>query len=160
MIIRHTSIVLLLALAACGGAADGAAGGAAGGHDGRAATDAGSDPGASGLRTGRWRAAVTNGFKGDSLFFTVAPDGKRVTDVEFRGYWRCREGGTKLMDTGHPPGEFPITGDSVSGEQRAPYLLWTLRGRFAGRDSATGTFRTEYHTECDTYKLIWVGEPA
>jgi hypothetical protein len=155
--IRRAGLLLLLTLAACGGGEPKA--GTDGSAD-QAGTDAGSDPGASGLRTGRWRAAVTNGFKGDSLFFTVAPDGRRVTDVEFKGYWRCREGGTKLMDTGHPPGDFPITGDSVSGEQRAPYLLWTLQGRFVGRDSATGTFRTEYHTECDTYKLTWVGEPA
>jgi hypothetical protein len=46
----------------------------------------------------------------------------------------------------------------VSGVQKAPYLRWTLAARFTGA-AATGTFRAEYHTECDTYKLQWTAHP-
>jgi hypothetical protein len=103
------------------------------------------------------------GFQGDSIYFTLA--GGEVSDVEFRGYWRCasstssfRE--TTRMDVGHVPGSFAVAADGSFGEERRePYLLWTVAGRFAGPDRASGTIRVEYATDCDTHVLNWTAAP-
>jgi hypothetical protein len=114
-------------------------------------------------RAGRWAGVAEGGYKGDSVLFTVSPDGREVTDVEFRGHWRCGPSPSsrtiKRMDVGHVPGAFAIApAGSFGEEKREPYLLWTLAGQFAG-DSASGTIRIEYDTECDTYKLAWTAAP-
>jgi hypothetical protein len=84
----------------------------------------------------------------------VSADGSKVTDVVFSGNWRC-DGSTKIMDTGHVPGEFAISGGAFSEVQHEPYLAWTFAGQFSSATEAAGTFRAEYDTECDTYKLQW-----
>ena len=106
-------------------------------------------------RPGKWVAVVTNGFKGDTLFFSVSPDRKRVTDVTLKGHWRCRSNGTQRVDVGSPPGAYALTGDSVAGVQKEPYLRWEMTAKFASERAATGTFRVMYDTDCDTYALKW-----
>lgn len=116
-------------------------------------------------KAGRWTGPVTGGFQGDEIAFTVSDDGSRITDVVFSGHWRCRDGGstfssTKTMDVGHVPGEFTVGGDGTfGGEQREPYLLWTVTGRPDGSGGGHGTIRIEYDTECDTYALEWAARP-
>ena len=122
-------------------------------------------PTSAGPRPGRWAGAASDGFRGDSVLFTVSPDG-RVQDVEFRGHWRCASATssfkeTKRMDVGHVPGTFEVGPDGTfSGEKKEPYLLWTLAGRFAGPSQASGTIRIEYATDCDTHRLSWTAAPV
>lgn len=107
---------------------------------------------------------VTEGFKGDSIQFTVSPQGV-VSDVVFSGHWRCSSSTSssrtiQRMDVGHVPGTFAIgEGGAFSGEQKEPYLLWTVSGRFTSPSAASGTIRVEYHTECDTHRLNWTAAP-
>jgi hypothetical protein len=116
-------------------------------------------------KAGRWTGPVTGGFQGDEISFTVSDDGARISDVVFTGHWRCRDGGssfssTKTMDVGHVPGEFSVAADGTfGGEQREPYLLWTVTGQPDGSGGGQGTIRIEYDTECDTYKLDWTARP-
>ncbi|HWK89063.1 MAG TPA: hypothetical protein VNP72_03685, partial [Longimicrobium sp.] len=115
---------------------------------------------ASTVRAGRWAGTAANGYKGDSILFTVSGDGRTVSDVEFRGHWRCA-GSIKRMDVGHVPGTFTVSTAGAFGEEkREPYLLWTVAGQFSGADAASGTLRIEYETECDTHKLEWSAAPA
>jgi hypothetical protein len=116
-----------------------------------------------GPRAGRWTGVAEGGYKGDSILFTVAKGGREVSDVEFRGHWRCGPSPSsrriKRMDVGHVPGTFTVAPAGDFGEEkREPYLLWTVSGQFAG-DSASGTVRIEYDTECDTHKLTWRAVP-
>ncbi|HEU0015441.1 MAG TPA: hypothetical protein VFQ45_17255 [Longimicrobium sp.] len=159
MPLRRTAVaVLLCATAACGeDSAESSASASAATPDaapGDAATNA------SIVRAGRWVGEAANGFKGDSILFTVSGDGRTVSDVEFRGHWRC-EGYTKRVDVGHVPGAFTVAADGAFSEaRREPYLLWTVDGKFTGADAASGTLRIEYDTECDTHELEWTAAPA
>lgn len=120
---------------------------------------------APGPQPGRWAGVVTEGFKGDSIQFTVSPAGV-VSDVVLSGHWRCSSSTSssrtiQRMDVGHVPGTFAIGEDGTfSGEQREPYLLWTVSGQFTSPSAASGTIRVEYHTECDTHRLNWTAVPV
>lgn len=155
--------VLSLLLAGCDAAAEGTPPGAAP-SDGAAAAPRATAAAKSGPRPGRWAGEVTEGFKGDSIRFTVSRDGV-VSDVVLSGHWRCASSTSssrtvQRMDVGHVPGTFAVGGDGAfSGEQREPYLLWTVSGRFAGPAAAEGTIRVEYATECDTHRLSWTATP-
>lgn len=124
------------------------------------AATGGATPAAAGTRpqAGMWEATVSNGFKGDKLTFRVAADGATIQDVVFTGNWRC-SGSTKIMDVPHVPGTFAVTAGAFSEVKREPYLAWTFEGRFNSATEATGSFRTEYDTDCDTYKLNWTARP-
>lgn len=114
---------------------------------------------------GRWAGVVTEGFKGDSIQFTVSPAGE-VSDMVLSGHWRCSSTTSssrviQRMDVGHVPGTFTIgEGRMFSGEQKEPYLLWTVSGQFLSPSAASGTIRVEYHTECDTHRLNWTAVPV
>ncbi|MNS47436.1 hypothetical protein D3C72_799640 [compost metagenome] len=125
-----------------------------------APANAGTTPAATGsrLQPGMWEATVANGFKGDKITFRVAADGVTIQDVVFTGNWRC-SGSTKIMDVPHVPGSFTVTAGAFSEVKREPYLAWTFEGRFTSATEATGTFRSEYDTDCDTYKLNWTARP-
>lgn len=119
---------------------------------------------ASNPQPGRWAGVVTEGFKGDSIRFTVSATGE-VSDMVLSGHWRCSSATSSTrviqrMDVGHVPGTFGIgEGRTFAGEQKEPYLLWTVSGHFASPTSASGTIRVEYHTECDTHRLNWTATP-
>lgn len=123
------------------------------------------EPAASGRpQAGRWAGVVTEGYKGDSIQFTVAADGT-VSDVALSGHWRCGPTPSsrtiKRIDVGHVPGTFAVGADGAFAEEKKePYLLWTVNGRFAGPAQASGTIRVEYDTECDTHRLSWTAAPV
>jgi hypothetical protein len=113
---------------------------------------------------GRWAGVATEGYKGDSIQFTVVADGT-VRDVVLSGHWRCGPTPSsrtiERIDVGHVPGTFSVGADGAfGGEKREPYLLWTVNGRFTGPAQASGTLRVEYHTECDTQRPSWTAAPV
>lgn len=120
---------------------------------------------AAGPQPGRWAGAVTEGYDADSIHFTVSPAGV-VSDVVFSGHWRCASSTSsfrtiKPMDVGHVPGTFQVAENGAfGGEQKEPYLLWTVSGQFTGASAASGNVRVEYATECDTHRLSWTAAPV
>ncbi len=117
-------------------------------------------------QSGLWKARITN-IEGrqDTMTFRVSANGGQIEDVVFEGYWRCddpsssfKKGLLKKVDVNSPPGTFSITNGAFSDIKKEPYLAWTFEGVFTGATTARGTFRIEYATECDTYKLEWTAE--
>lgn len=110
-------------------------------------------------RSRHFAGAFSNGMKGDSIFFDVSADGKKIEHLTFKGYWRCS--GKLEQTTVGPDGAFDIRNNKVSGHITEPpgggSTAWrfeldaNLQGNTAG-----GTFRMNINNlGCDTYKLNW-----
>ena len=111
-----------------------------------------------------WTGTISNGMKGDKISFDVAPDGKTVSNLTFRGYWRCAgkmeqlAAGSKqtfVLQNGQANGvvvDAPTDGTSAR------------RYAFVGTVSSTeaqGTLRLSSNgLSCDTYDLQWTAAPA
>ncbi|HXG82458.1 MAG TPA: tetratricopeptide repeat protein [Pyrinomonadaceae bacterium] len=117
-------------------------------------------------QAGLWRAKITN-IEGrqDTMTFRVSANGGQIEDVVFDGYWRCddalssfKKGLLKKVDVNSSPGTFAVANGKFSDVKKAPYIAWTFEGVFTGATTAKGSFRVEYSTECDTYKLEWTAE--
>ncbi len=110
--------------------------------------------------TGRhFRGAFSNGMKGDSIYFDISADGKKLENLTFKGYWRCSG---KLESTiAGPEGAFAITGGMVTGHISEPPNGGSTAWRFdleadIKNKNASGTFRMNINNlGCDTYKLKW-----
>ncbi len=107
----------------------------------------------------KFRGTFSNGMKGDSIFFNISQDGKRLENLTFKGYWRCN-GRLESMLAG-PDGSFPIENNRVSGNITEPpdggSTAWwfELEADLKG-SSASGNFRMAINNMgCDTYKLKW-----
>jgi hypothetical protein len=118
-------------------------------------------------QSGLWRAKITNVEREETITFRVSANGKQIEDVVFDGFWRCddamssfKKGLLKKVDVNTPPGVFAISNGAFSDIKKEPYLAWTFEGAFTGGTTARGTFRIEYSTECDTYKLEWTATRA
>jgi hypothetical protein len=103
--------------------------------------------------------SISNGMKGDSISFDVSADGKKLTNLTFKGYWRCS--GKLESTTAGPEGSFEIVNGQVGGYISEPpnggATAWRfdLEAMIAGTQ-ASGTFRMNINNlGCDTYKLKW-----
>ena len=103
--------------------------------------------------------AISNGMKGDSIFFDVSADGTKLENLTFKGYWRCD--GTLEQTTVGPDGDFQITNGKVEGHISEPpnggATAWRFEVNGEIKESkASGTFRMNINAlSCDTYKLEW-----
>ena len=109
--------------------------------------------------SGKWRGTVTNGYKGDSIHFVVSPDGKQITELTFKGYWRCS--GTLEQTEVGPEQSIPIVNGKADGVIVDPpdggSTAWRFEfhGTFK-ENQASGTFRMNISAlACDTYQLQW-----
>ncbi|KEF33351.1 MULTISPECIES: hypothetical protein [Deinococcus] len=112
-------------------------------------------------RPGTYTGDLTGDFKGTSISFQVAADGRTITNVRMTGYWRCRDAlsssGAKLNarligELGEMPGNVPVQAGTFSRRATAPYLVWEFAGRFVSATQAQGTFLVEAD-DCTSYKL-------
>lgn len=106
---------------------------------------------------GKWKAIISNGFKGDVLTFTVNNDSKRIENVEFVGYWRA-SGRTEILVDEDPPGTFAIADGQFSEIKKVEKarMWWEFSGKFNSSTSAQGTYRVAYSGGAsDTYLLKW-----
>ncbi len=106
-----------------------------------------------------FRGAFSNGMKGDSIFFTISADGKKLENLTFKGYWRCS--GKLEQTTVGPDGSFAILNGKVNDHIAEPpnggATAWRfeLEAAIEGR-TASGNFRMNINNlGCDTYKLKW-----
>jgi hypothetical protein len=102
---------------------------------------------------------ISNGMKGDSLFFDISPDGKKIENLTFKGYWRCS--GKLEQTTVGPEGIFNINNGLVNQALAEPPNGGSTAWRFElnatiNETTAIGTFRMNINNlGCDTYKLQW-----
>ncbi|RYY40494.1 MAG: hypothetical protein EOO08_05010 [Chitinophagaceae bacterium] len=107
----------------------------------------------------RYRGAISNGMKGDSLFFEISPDGRQLRNLTFKGYWRCS--GRLEQTTVGPEGSFAVVGGKAKGHLAEPPGGGSTAWRFEidasiSRTTAAGTFRMNINNlGCDTYLLKW-----
>ncbi|MDB5201404.1 MAG: hypothetical protein JWQ27_813 [Ferruginibacter sp.] len=103
--------------------------------------------------------AISNGMKGDSLFFDLSADGSKLDNLTFKGYWRC-SGKLESTRVG-PEGSFKVlngkVNDHISEPPNGGSTAWrfdldaTIKG-----NTAAGTFRMNINNlGCDTYVLKW-----
>ena len=106
-----------------------------------------------------FKGVFSNGMKGDSIFFDISADGKKLENLTFKGYWRCS--GRLEQTTVGPDGAFAIAGGKVNDHITEPAnggsTAWRLdlEANIKGA-AASGTFRMNINSPgCDTYKLKW-----
>ena len=111
----------------------------------------------------QFAGAFSNGMKGDSIFFDISADGKRLENLTFKGYWRCS--GRLEQTTVGPEGSYTIKDGKVSGHITEPPGGGSTAWRFEldgaiQSNKASGTFRMNINNlGCDTYKLQWTAVP-
>jgi hypothetical protein len=109
------------------------------------------------IRKQMYAGAISNGMKGDSIFFAISADGKKLEDLTFKGYWRCS--GRLEQTTVGPDGSFEVKNGVVKGSIVEPPDGGSTAWRFEldaniGAGKATGSFRMNINNlGCDTYKL-------
>lgn len=105
---------------------------------------------------------ISNGMKGDSLFFTISADRKKLSDLMFKGYWRCSGTLTQERAAG-PKGSFDVVNDKIDGVISEPPGGGSTSWRFElhttlDGNKATGTFRMNINNlGCDSYVLKFEG---
>jgi hypothetical protein len=106
-----------------------------------------------------FKGSLSNGMKGDSISFDVSTDGRKLTNLTFKGYWRCS--GKLESTTAGPDGSFDIVNGKVNGHISEPPNGGSTAWRFdltatIEGTKASGTFRMNINNlGCDTYKLNW-----
>jgi hypothetical protein len=106
--------------------------------------------------------ALSNGMKGDSIFFDIPADGRSLQNLTFKGYWRC-SGRLEQMTAG-PEGAFSVVGNKVDGHISEPPNGGSTAWRFDLKadiqgNKASGTFRMNINNlGCDTYLLNWTAQ--
>lgn len=104
-----------------------------------------------------YKGALTNGMKRDSIFFTVSADNKTLSDLTFKGYWRCA--GKLERSFSGPEGSFKIKDGKVNDHISEPPDGGSTAWRFdldaeIKNDKASGTFRMNIaNLDCNTGKL-------
>jgi len=105
-----------------------------------------------------FRGAFSNGMKGDSLSFDVSKDGKILSNLTFKGYWRC-SGKLEMLPAAGPEGTFAISNGIVDGHISEPPNGGSTAWRFDLKASidgnkASGNFRMNINNlGCDSYLL-------
>ena len=118
----------------------------------------GSENESSETKAKQFKGAISNGMKGDSLFFRVSADGKKLQDLTFKGYWRCAGKLEQQRGVG-PEGSFNIVNGKASGHISDPPNGGSTAWRFdidatISGNTASGTFRMNINNlGCDTYLL-------
>lgn len=111
-----------------------------------------------------WTGTISNGMKGDKISFDVAPDGKSISNLTFRGYWRCA--GKLEQTTAGPKQPFAIQNGKTSGIVVDPPGGGATAWRYEfsgsiGKATGQGSFRMNINgLGCDTYLLNWTAAPA
>jgi hypothetical protein len=107
-----------------------------------------------------FRAALKGGMKGDSLFFDVSADGKRIENLTFKGYWYC-DGKLERENAAGPEGYFTVVDGKVDTHISEPpnggATAWRfdLKATIDGK-KASGTFRMNINAlRCNTGTLSW-----
>jgi hypothetical protein len=112
----------------------------------------------------KYKGAFINGMKGDSIFFKVSADQKTLSDLTFKGYWRCN-GKLEMLPAAGPEGSFSIADGKVHGSISEPPGGGSTSWRFeldAGieEEKASGTFRMNINNlGCDSYSLVFDAFP-
>ena len=108
-----------------------------------------------------FKGKFANGMKGDSLSFVLAPDGKTVSDLTFKGYWRCSGKLEQQRAAGPTKGTYAVTNGTITGRICEPpnggSTAWCFDfgGQIAGK-TAKGRFRMNINAlGCDSYELQW-----
>jgi hypothetical protein len=116
----------------------------------------------SGNNSGHWEGAFTNGMKETFISFDISEDGKKLENLEFKGYWRCD--GKLEQDVLGPEKSFDIIDQKVDGTISEPEdggataVRYELHAIFNG-EKAEGRFRMNLNAlACDTYELTWTAE--
>lgn len=108
----------------------------------------------------KFKGAFSNGMKGDSIFFTLSADRKTLSDLTFKGYWRCN-GRLEVLPAAGPEGTFAVNDGKISGSISEPPGGGSTSWRFELNasiegNSATGTFRMNINNlGCDSYSLVF-----
>jgi hypothetical protein len=109
-------------------------------------------------KTKHFKGAISNGMKGDSLSFDISPDGKKLTNLTFHGWWRC-SGKLERQPFAGPKGSYDIVNGKVEGSLAEPpnggstSWVFALRATIKG-NTASGIFRMNINNlGCDTYEL-------
>ena len=116
------------------------------------------EPVAAAAMARQFKGALIGGFKGDSIFFTVSADGKKLENLTFKGYWRCSGKLEQLAAVG-PEGSFPVVNGKAKGHISDPPDGGATAWRFdidatVDGNTASGTFRMNINNlGCDTYRL-------
>lgn len=111
------------------------------------------------LELRHFAGAISNGMKGDSIFFDVSADGTKMENLTFKGYWRCD--GVLEQTTVGPDGDYQINNGKVEGHISEPpnggASAWRFEVNGEIKESiAFGTFRMNINAlRCDTYELKW-----
>jgi hypothetical protein len=101
----------------------------------------------------------SNGMKGDKISFDISPDGKKLENLTFIGYWRCA--GKLEQTTTGPEGAFDIVNGKAKGSISEPPNGGSTAWRFEidatiNGNKAEGTFRMNINNlGCDSYLLKW-----
>ena len=116
-------------------------------------------------RGGVWEGRVSNG--NALVRFTVAPDGRAITEIEFEGDIKCSETGagmggtygrTQRADWITRGARLVIDRGAVNGKyaDEKAGVHWHLQGQFVGATAARGKVRIGAHSgTCDTWGLQW-----
>lgn len=105
-----------------------------------------------------FKGALEGGFKGDSIFFDISADGKKLQNLTFKGYWRCSGKLEQIRAVG-PEGSFDVINGIAKGHISDPPNGGSTAWRFdidatIKGNTATGTFRMNINNlGCDTYLL-------
>ncbi len=111
-------------------------------------------------RSRHYRGALQGGMKGDSIFFDVSADGKRLENLTFKGYWYC-DGSLEQQNPAGPEGHFTIVDGKVDGHISEPPNGGATAWRFdlsatISGNKASGTFRMNINAlRCNTGTLKW-----
>jgi hypothetical protein len=106
-----------------------------------------------------FKGAISNGMKGDSIFFDISDDGTKIENLTFKGYWRCS--GKLEQTTVGPEGVFEINNGKVNQALAEPpnggSTAWRFELNATIKETfANGSFRMNINNlGCDTYKLEW-----
>lgn len=150
-------VVLFVAVCACGQKAS-----APGEQPGNTATGTTPNTGEAEAKQLRFACAISNGMKGDSLFFDISADRKKLSNLTFKGYWRCSGTLTQERAAG-PKGSFDVVNNKVDGAIAEPPGGGATSWRFElhttlDGNKATGTFRMNINNlGCDSYVLKFEG---
>lgn len=108
----------------------------------------------------RYQGIFSNGMKGDTISFVLAPDGKAISQLTFKGYWRCA-GKLQPLASAGPQGTYAVAQGSMAGRLCAdaqpggPGNCFELRGKVNGA-AASGQLRlTNAARHCDSGWLLW-----
>lgn len=107
-----------------------------------------------------FRGALSGGMKGDSIFFDISADGKRLENLMFKGYWYC-DGKLTRENAAGPEGFFTLENGKVNSHISEPpnggATAWRfdLSATVVGK-KASGTFRMNINAlRCNTGTLSW-----